>query len=126
MSVLIVGSTALDSIKTPSAENPRLLGGSACNCRATFDGDSRYAYLQGTSMATPIVTATAALMRHLNPDLTAATVIKLLKQTATRSTGGWSADLGWGIMNAGAAMAAARTTDARAPSSSVVAPRSTW
>src|SRR5881628_2601446 len=29
MSVLIVGSTALDSIKTPGAENPRLLGGSA-------------------------------------------------------------------------------------------------
>jgi sugar/nucleoside kinase (ribokinase family) len=29
MSVLIVGSTALDSIKTPRAENPRLLGGSA-------------------------------------------------------------------------------------------------
>jgi sugar/nucleoside kinase (ribokinase family) len=29
MSVLVVGSTALDSIKTPSAENPRLLGGSA-------------------------------------------------------------------------------------------------
>jgi len=28
MSVLIVGSTALDSIKTPHAENPRLLGGS--------------------------------------------------------------------------------------------------
>ncbi|SPE51748.1 PfkB domain protein [Verrucomicrobia bacterium] len=29
MSILIVGSTALDSIKTPQAENPRLLGGSA-------------------------------------------------------------------------------------------------
>lgn len=29
MSVLIVGSTALDSIKTPAGENPRLLGGSA-------------------------------------------------------------------------------------------------
>jgi sugar/nucleoside kinase (ribokinase family) len=29
MSVLIVGSTALDSIKTPHAQNPRLLGGSA-------------------------------------------------------------------------------------------------
>src|SRR5213592_1250844 len=29
MSVLIVGSTALDSIKTSTAENPRLLGGSA-------------------------------------------------------------------------------------------------
>ena len=29
MSVLVAGSTALDSIKTPKAENPRLLGGSA-------------------------------------------------------------------------------------------------
>jgi len=29
MSVLVVGSTALDSIKTPKTENPRLLGGSA-------------------------------------------------------------------------------------------------
>src|SRR3954471_18905450 len=29
MSVLVVGSTALDSIKPPKAENPRLLGGSA-------------------------------------------------------------------------------------------------
>ena len=29
MSLLIVGTTALDSIKTPKAENPRLLGGSA-------------------------------------------------------------------------------------------------
>ena len=29
MSVLIVGSTALDSIATPKAQNPRLLGGSA-------------------------------------------------------------------------------------------------
>jgi sugar/nucleoside kinase (ribokinase family) len=29
MSVLIVGSTALDSIKTPQGEHPRLLGGSA-------------------------------------------------------------------------------------------------
>ncbi len=29
MSVLIVGSTALDSIKTPKTENPKLLGGSA-------------------------------------------------------------------------------------------------
>ena len=29
MSVLVVGSTALDSIKTPTADKPRLLGGSA-------------------------------------------------------------------------------------------------
>ena len=40
MSVLIVGSTALDSIKTPRAENPRLLGGSASHAAvaASFFG----------------------------------------------------------------------------------------
>jgi sugar/nucleoside kinase (ribokinase family) len=41
MSVLIVGSTALDSIKTPKAENPRLLGGSASHASvaASFFGE---------------------------------------------------------------------------------------
>ncbi len=40
MSVLIVGSTALDSIKTPRASNPRLLGGSASHAAvaASFFG----------------------------------------------------------------------------------------
>jgi sugar/nucleoside kinase (ribokinase family) len=40
MSVLIVGSTALDSIKTPHSENPRLLGGSASHAAvaASFFG----------------------------------------------------------------------------------------
>ena len=40
MSVLIVGSTALDSIKTPRTENPRLLGGSASHAAvaASFFG----------------------------------------------------------------------------------------
>src|SRR5437764_5062535 len=40
MSVLIVGSTALDSIKTPTGENPRLLGGSASHAAvaASFFG----------------------------------------------------------------------------------------
>src|SRR5664279_4525597 len=40
MSVLIVGTTALDSIKTPTKENPRLLGGSASHAAvaASFFG----------------------------------------------------------------------------------------
>src|SRR4030095_8738582 len=43
MSVLIVGSTALDSIKTPTSENPRLLGGSASHAAvaASFFGPAR-------------------------------------------------------------------------------------
>jgi hypothetical protein len=67
-------------------------------------------------MAAPQVTAVAAMVRHLNPDLTAAEIIRLVKRTARRPAGaGWNADLGWGILDAGAAVAAARVEDRRAP-----------
>ncbi|MTD47020.1 S8 family serine peptidase [Conexibacter sp. W3-3-2] len=89
-----------------------------CSCRATLNGDDRYAYLQGTSMATPIVAAVAALVRDLNPDLSVAEVVRLLKETARRPAGtGWTAELGWGIVDAGAAVTAARRLDRAAPTS---------
>lgn len=94
-----------------------------CDCRTTFEGDNRYAYLQGTSMAAPMVAAVAALMRELNPGLRATDVITLLEQTASRPPGsGWSQDLGWGILNAGAAVAAARELDRTRPRSRLTAP----
>jgi serine protease len=96
-----------------------------CNCRTTFAGDPRYAYVQGTSMATPMVAATAALMRHLNPDLTSDEIVLVIKQTARRPAGaGWTSDLGWGILNAGAAVARAAALDRRAPTSRVLRVRS--
>jgi subtilisin family serine protease len=92
-----------------------------CNCRTTFDGDPRYAYLQGTSMAAPMVAGAAALVRRLNPDLSAADVIRVIKQTARRpGGGGWTPDLGWGILDAGAAVAAARVMDRRPPASKML------
>ena len=95
-----------------------------CGCRSLFQGDNRWAYLQGTSMAAPMVTATAALVRHFNPDLRGADVVRLLKETATRPPGtGWTPDLGWGIVNAGAALTAARTFDRRPPRSRLRGPR---
>ena len=79
-----------------------------CSCRTTFAGDARYAYVQGTSMATPMVAAIGALVRHLNPDLTAADIVRLIKETARRPAGVWTDDLGWGILDAGAALTRAR------------------
>lgn len=94
-----------------------------CGCRTTFQGDSRFAYLQGTSMAAPMVAAVAALVRDANPALKARDVIGLLEQTASRPPGtGWSPDLGWGILDAGAALSAALAVDRTRPVSRLRAP----
>jgi subtilisin family serine protease len=104
-----------------------LLGGDAvppCDCRSVFQGDGRYAYLQGTSMAAPMVAATAALVKHFNPDLSAASVVRLLKDTASRPAGsGWSPELGWGIIDPVKALTAARTIDGRPPTSRLTGPK---
>ena len=97
-----------------------------CRCRATYRGDNRYAYLQGTSMSTAIVAGLAALVRDLNPDLRGAEVVRLLKETARRPEGtGWSPELGWGIADARAALMAAAELDRRPPTSRLRAPRRT-
>jgi len=94
-----------------------------CKCRTTFQGDPRFAYLQGTSMAAPMVAAVAAMMRVANRDLRAREVIRLLEQTATRPAGtGWNQELGWGILNAGDALAAAKGVDRTRPVSRLMAP----
>lgn len=84
--------------------------------RTRFSGSNDYAYLEGTSMAAPQVTALAAMVGHLNPYLSAHQKIRLIKQTARRS-GGWSPELGWGIVDAGRAVESARRIDRLAPSS---------
>jgi subtilisin family serine protease len=97
-----------------------------CGCRTTLGGDNRYAYLQGTSMAAPQVAAVAAVVRVVNPQLSAGDVIRLLKQTARRPPGaGWTSELGWGILDGSAAADAARRVDRQAPTSVLRAPKST-
>jgi serine protease len=97
-----------------------------CHCRATFGDDNRYAYLPGTSMSAPQVAGVAALMRHLNPDLPPADIVRILKQTAKRPAPvTWTPELGWGILDAGSALAAARSVDAHPPTSQLQRPKVT-
>jgi serine protease len=86
--------------------------------RRDIAGSNAYAYLQGTSMATPQVSALAALIGALNPHLTTAEKIRIVKETARRAAG-WTPDLGWGILDAGRAVDVARRVDRLAPSSRV-------
>jgi subtilisin family serine protease len=93
-------------------------------CRVSFRGDNRYATIAGTSMAAPQVAATAAMTRVLNPYATLQDILRTIKRTATRPRGqGWQSNLGWGILNAGAALEAIRRVDRLAPQSSLSAPK---
>jgi hypothetical protein len=58
----------------------------------------------------------AALVADLNPWLTVHDRLKLIKRSARRS-GGWNPDLGWGIIDADAAVLLARRIDRNPPSS---------
>lgn len=108
----------------PGNATRREAGGAlfGCQCRRLIAGDPRYAYLQGTSMAAPQVSALAALVGNLNPFLSAQEKIRLIKETARRS-GGWNLNVGWGIIDAGRAVDVARRIDRSAPSSKARAKR---
>jgi subtilisin family serine protease len=84
-------------------------------CRRTIGGDDRYAYLMGTSMATPQVAGLAALVADLNPSLSVHDRLKLIKQSASDPI--WNENFGWGIIDAGAAISLARRIDRYPPSS---------
>ena len=72
-----------------------------------------YTNASGTSFAVPYVTAAAAVLRGIDPDLTPNAIRELLAQTATdRGEKGWDRAYGWGIVNIGEsvlALTAAKT-----------------
>ncbi len=87
--------------------------------RTTVNGDNRFAYLVGTSMATPQVAGVSALIRSVKPNMANTKVVHLIKQTASRC-GSYGGDLGWGLIRADQAVAAALGRDVGPPSSRIV------
>lgn len=69
----------------------------------------RYTTMSGTSMATPHVSGVAALMLEASPNLTPDQIKELLRSTATPMPGYGEHEVGAGYVDAGAAVAAARS-----------------
>jgi subtilisin family serine protease len=67
-----------------------------------------YGFSSGTSFSAPEVAGAAALVWAANPALTARQVGTVLKQTAS-GQGTWNPSLGFGVLDAGAAVALAPT-----------------
>jgi subtilisin family serine protease len=67
-----------------------------------------YGWASGTSFAAPEVAGAAALVWGANPGLTARQVAQVLKQSA--SGNGWTPQLGWGRLDAAAAVRLAQST----------------
>ena len=81
--------------------------------RTTLPGaqSGLYGYGSGTSFAAPQVAGAAALVWAANPSLTAAQVAQILKETASGG-GRWTSDLGFGVVDVGAAVARAQANSA--------------
>ena len=86
--------------------------------RTTVDGDNRFSYLVGTSMATPQVAGVAALIRTVKPNIANTKVVHLIKATASHC-GSYGDGIGWGVVRADQAVAAALDRDVGAPRSRV-------
>lgn len=93
----------------PDGTNGKII--STLNTGKTTVGSPTYDYDEGTSMATPLVTGVVALLYSLNSKLTFDQVWKLLQSTVTPFPPGSECAkkgiCGAGIVNAGAAVAAA-------------------
>jgi subtilisin family serine protease len=70
-------------------------------------------------MATPQVAGVAALIRSVKPSLANTKVVHLIKQTASHC-GSYGGGIGWGVIRADQAVAAALNRDINPPSSRVV------
>ncbi|MEK7189066.1 MAG: S8 family serine peptidase, partial [Patescibacteria group bacterium] len=93
-----------DGIAGPQLYDPNLGG--------DFENKYRGGW-QGTSVATPIASGVAGLMKSVNPTLAARQVISIVRETATNIDAGngiYAGELGAGLLNAGAAVKKAAAT----------------
>jgi subtilisin family serine protease len=92
---------------------PRDLEPNYCHPRRTGLGGAHYGYLAGTSFAAAEVAGVAALIWAARPQLRNYQVADIIKHSARRDPGsGWTASVGCGTLDAGAALALAASRTA--------------
>lgn len=93
----------------------------------TTNKDGNYGAWSGTSFASPIVAGVAALVASVNPELTGAEVVDILKSTADDvGAAGFDEYFGHGRVNASLAVQAAKATlpaDTTAPTTQITSPK---
>jgi subtilisin family serine protease len=77
-----------------------------------WESPGYYGWASGTSFSAPEVAGVSDLVWGVNPRLTAQQVASVLEQSATGD--GWNPQLGWGALNAAAAVELARVTPGKA------------
>jgi len=78
--------------------------GSSCYSQWVGAGGANYGYVAGTSFSSPEVAGVAALVWAARPDLKNYQVADIIKQSARRSSPGWTPTLGCGHLDAAAAV----------------------
>lgn len=112
--VLAVGAVDQSGTRAPYSETGSYLGVVApgVNIIGLGSGGRGDAEWQGTSFATPIVSAEAALIRADDPSLGARGVVHRIESTAHHASGGYNRQVGWGAVDPVAAVTVGLPRDA--------------
>ncbi|MEX2193971.1 MAG: S8 family serine peptidase [Thermoleophilaceae bacterium] len=109
-----------DGVFSAVPGNPNLIFDAGDPCAPVFQagfGGGRYGYSEGTSFATPIASGVAALAWQAQPRLASEQVADVVQRSARQTFGGpgWNEFTGAGVVDAQAAVDAARRYDVLAP-----------
>lgn len=110
--IIVSSTTSSDGFSSFSSEGPEVdVSAPGSSILSAYNGgDASYSTLSGTSMATPHVTGTAALIKTLNPSFAFADIDSRLKSTAVDlGAAGFDAKFGHGRISAAAAVTGGST-----------------
>jgi subtilisin family serine protease len=115
-SILTISATEIDDVLTAWSNSGNNIDLAAPGGVFTTYKGGTYGSTAGTSVSSPIVAGSAALVLSVNPSLSGAQVQNILKQSADDvGPVGWDPSYGWGRVNVARAVSMASGTSAPSP-----------